>query len=57
MTGEPYGYEAGEGTACELCATFERATVERELPRGRPFSRHEAGRHCFPLRAEPERGR
>ena len=57
VTREPYGYEAGEGTAYELCATFELATVERELGRGRPFSRHEAGRHCFPLRAEPERGR
>ena len=55
--GEPYGYEAGEGTAYELCATFELATAERELRRGRPFSRHEAGRHCFPLRAEADRNR
>ena len=57
VTREPYGYEAGEGTAYELCATFERATGEREFRRGRPFSRHEAGRHCFPLRAEPDRSR
>ncbi len=57
VTREPYGYEAGDGTAYELCATFERATTERELRRGRPFSRHEAGRHCFPLRAEPDRSR
>ncbi len=55
VTSEPYGYAAGEGTAYELCATFERATREREFPRGRPFSRHEAGRHCFPLRAERDR--
>ena len=55
VTREPYGYQAGEGTAYELCATFERATVEREFRRGRPFSRHEAGRHCFPLRAEADR--
>ena len=57
MTREPYGYEAGEGTAYELCSTFELATTERELRRVRPFSRHEAGRHCFPLRAEPDRSR
>ena len=57
VTREPYGYEAGEGTAYELCATFELATEEREFRRGRPFSRHEAGRHCFPLRAEPDRSR
>ena len=57
VTREPYGYEAGEGTAYELCATFELATTERELRRARPFSRHEAGRHCFPLRAEPDRSR
>ncbi len=56
VTRAPYGYEAGSGTAYELCATFERATVEREFRRGRPFSRHEAGRHCFPLRADPDRG-
>lgn len=56
VTREPYGYEAGTGTAYELCATFDRATVERDFRRGRPFSRHEAGRHCFPLRAEPDRG-
>ena len=55
VTREPYGYETGEGTAYELCATFERASEEREFRRGRPFSRHEAGRHCFPLRAEPDR--
>ena len=36
VTREPYGYEAGEGTAYELCATFELATAERELRRGRP---------------------
>ena len=57
VTREPYGYEAGEGTAYELCATFERATGEREFRRGRPFSRHEAGRHCFPRRAELDRRR
>ena len=57
VTREPYGYEAGEGAAYELCATFALATTERELRRGGPFSRHEAGRHCFPLRAEPDRGR
>ncbi len=57
VTHAPYGYEAGAGAAYELCATFERAAVERELRRGRPFSRHEAGRHCFPLRADPDRGR
>ena len=57
VTREPYGYEAGEGTAYELCATFERATTEREFRRVRPFSRHEAGRHCFPRRAEPDRRR
>ena len=57
VTREPYGYEAGEGTAYELCATFERATGQREFRRGRPFSRHEAGRHCFPRRAEADRSR
>ena len=56
VTHAPYGYEAGAGAAYELCATFERAAVERELRRGRPFSRHEAGRHCFPLRVDPDRG-
>ena len=56
VTHAPYGYEAGAGTAYELCATFEQATVERELRRGRPFSRHAAGRHCFPLRVDPDRG-
>ena len=56
VTLAPYGYEAGAGAAYELCATFERATVERERHRGRPFSRHEAGRHCFSLRADPDRG-
>lgn len=56
VTHAPYGYEAGADAAYELCATFERATVERERRRGRPFSRHEAGRHCFPLRADPIRG-
>ena len=58
VTLEPYGYETGEGTAYELCAVFElaTATAERELRRGRPFSRHEAGRHCFQLRAERDRG-
>ena len=55
VTREPYDYEAGEGTAYELCATFERATVDTQFRRGRPFSRHEAGRHCFPLRAEVDR--
>ena len=55
VTREPYGYEAGEGTAYELCATFDLSTVERERRLGQPFSRHAAGRHCFPLRAEPER--
>ena len=49
----PYGYEAGEGTAYELCATFELATTERELRRVRPFPRRETGRHCFPLRVLP----
>ena len=57
VTREPYGYEAGEGTAYELCATFARATTEREFRRVRPFSRHEAGRHCFPRRAEADRSR
>ena len=56
VTREPYGYEAGPGAAYELCAVFELATGERELRSGRPFSRHEAGRHCFQLRAEGERG-
>ncbi len=58
VTHAPYGYEAGAETAYELCATFERTTVARELRGGggQPFSRHEAGRHCFPLRADPERG-
>ena len=58
VTREPYGYEAGPGTAYELCAAFELATAsdERELRRGRRFSRHEAGRHCFQLRAERGRG-
>ena len=58
VTLEPYGYEAGEGTAYELCAVFELATTaaERDLRRGRRFSRHEAGRHCFQLRAEGDRG-
>ena len=56
VTGEPYGYEAGEGTAYELCATFERATGELESGRGGRFSMHEAGRHCFPVRAEPYPG-
>ena len=54
VTGEPYGYEAGEGTAYKLCATFERATGELESGRGGRFSMHEAGRHCFPVRAEPD---
>ena len=59
VTLEPYGYEPGEGTAYELCAVFELATTttERELRRGRLFSRHEAGRHCFQLRAERDRFR
>ncbi len=57
VTDTPYSYEAGAGTTYELCATFERATVDRELRRGRRFSRHAAGRHCFPLRADPDRGR
>lgn len=57
VTGEPYGYEAGEGAAYELCATFARATAERDVRLGQPFSRHEAGRHCFPLRAERNRDR
>ena len=56
VTHAPYGCEAGAGTAYELCATFELATTARDLRRGRPFSRHEAGRHCFPLRADPDRG-
>ena len=55
VTNEPYGYAAGEGSAYELCATFELATGERDFRRGQPFSRHEAGRQCFPLRAEPDR--
>ncbi len=55
VTDETYDYEAGEGTAYELCAVFARSTVDRELRNARPFSRHEAGRHCFQLRAE--RGR
>ena len=59
VTLEPYGYETGEGTAYELCADFElaTATAERRLRRGRSFSRHEAGRHCFQLRAERRRTR
>lgn len=56
VTGEPYGYEAGEGTAYELCATFERATGEAGSGRGGRFSIHGAGRHCFPVRAEPDAG-
>ena len=56
VTGATYGYEAGEGTAYELCAVFESSTTESELRRGRPFSRHEAGRHCFQLRAAGDRG-
>ena len=56
VTRETYGYQTGEGTAYELCAVFALATVDRD-PRGaRPFSRHEAGRHCFPLRADGDRG-
>ena len=57
VTLEPYGYETGEGAAYELCAVFELATTttERELRRGRRFSRREAGRHCFQLRAERDR--
>ena len=57
VTLEPYGYETAEGTAYELCAVFESTTTnaERELRRERPFSRHEAGRHCFQLRAERNR--
>ena len=56
VTREPYSYEASEGTAYELCAVFELATTEeRELHRGRPFSRHEEGRHCCRLRAERDR--
>ena len=59
VTLEPYGYEAGEGSAYELCAVFEVATTtaEREPGRGRPFSRHEAGRHCFRLRPDLDRSR
>ena len=56
VTRETYGYEAGEDTAYELCAVFESSTTESELRRGRPFSRHEAGRHCFQLRAAGDRG-
>ncbi len=56
VTQTPYTYEAGAGTAYQLCATFERPTVGRDLRRGPPFSRHEAGRHCFRLRADPDRG-
>ena len=56
VTQETYGYEAGEDTAYELCAVFALATVEREFRDRRPFSRHEAGRHCFELRAEGDRG-
>ena len=52
VTHAPYDYEAGAGTAYELCATFARATVAREYRGGRPFSRHAAGRHCFPLRVD-----
>lgn len=56
ITRESYGYEPLEGTAYELCAVFELATTdERELHRGRPFSRHEMGRHCFQLRTETDR--
>ena len=57
VTLDPYGYETGEGTAYELCAVFElnTTTAERDLRRERPFSRHEAGRHCFQLRAERDR--
>ena len=47
----------GKERPYELCATFELATTARELRRVRPFSRHEAGRHCFPLRAEADRSR
>ena len=56
VTREPYSYEASEGTAYELSAVFELATTEeRELHRGRSFSRPEEGRHCRRLRAERDR--
>ena len=56
VTREPYAYETGDGAAYELCAIFALATAERPLRDGQPFSRHDAGRHCFQLRAERDRG-
>ena len=56
VTRETYDYRTGEGTAYELCAIFALATVDRDPRAARPFSRHEAGRHCFELRAERDAG-
>ena len=56
VTRETYDYQAGAGTAYELCAVFALATVDRDPRSARPFSRHESGRHCFELRAERDRG-
>lgn len=54
VTRQFYEYQVREGSAYELCATFERASDEpSKAPAGLPpsFWYHERGRRCFVLDA------
>lgn len=51
VTRAPYGYALRDGAAYELCAVFALETTDGGLHFDAPFSRREAGRHCFRLQA------
>lgn len=59
-TGAEYEYRIIDPTHYELCATFARATPEKDLAApmaygtSAEFWKHPAGRHCYTLDAEQE---
>ncbi len=62
LTGQPYEYKPGSGTAVQICATFEAAEpagtspAPRAVPLYSPYDvnwTHPAGHYCFDLDLKP----
>jgi hypothetical protein len=51
ITHAPYEYRSGQGSQYQLCATFTRASDQRETASGPNPWIHPAGHHCFSIDA------
>ena len=53
---EPYGYRALDEDTYELCATFDRPSVELPTRSAEDFWKHATGRQCFELEVDKTKG-